>query len=131
MSILTGKIQYQPDPPKDFGYGETYKIKVKPDAGGEIITIFVKADHPDADRFDKNQKIYYKVIDGKPRFEGVEGGAIDRFMTVVAKPDGMEFNTLVELYSSIYNEIKKRLPESKKSLSRAANAIFKQVLKNK
>ena len=131
MSILTGKIAYPLDEPKDAGYGLNYRIKVRPDSGGELITFYVKTTHPDAAKLGKDVTVFYKIMDGKPRFEGVEGGAIDRFMTVVAKPDRMEFNALVELYSSIYHEIKNRLPGSEKALSRAANAIFKQVLKNK
>jgi len=131
MSILTGKIAYPLDEARDAGYGLNYRIKVRPDSGGELITFYVKTTHPDAAKLGKDVTVFYKIMDGKPRFEGVQGGAIDRFMTVVAKPGGVDFEALVELYSSIYHEIKNRLPGSEKALSRAANAIFKQVLKNK
>jgi len=131
MSILTGKIQYQPDPPKDFGYGETYKIKVKPDAGGEIITIFVKADHSDAAKIGKDVTVFYKLVDGKPRFEGVQGGASEGIAPVAHKPGGVDFDTIVRTWKACYAVVKEEIPvlRDEPAFMSAVNSIFIQASK--
>jgi hypothetical protein len=68
--MKTGKILFNPDAPKDYGYGESTKIKVSPDGGGDTITLFVKTSHADVAKLAKgaivefDDKKLIRVVDG-------------------------------------------------------------------
>lgn len=72
MSILTGVIAFPPDEPKDYNYGPTIKFKIKPAAGGDLITLFCKADHADAPALAKGVTVFYQMDGGKAKFMGVD-----------------------------------------------------------
>lgn len=130
MSILTGKIAYQLDPPKDWGHGLTYKIKVKPDAGGDFITLFVKADSQDAPKLGKDVTVFYKLIEGKPRFEGVQAPTPDNQAQPQApKPGGVDFDTIVRTWKECYSLVKEEIPvlQDEPAFMAAVNSIFIQA----
>lgn len=72
MSILTGVIAFPPDEPKDYNYGPTIKFKIKPATGGDLITLFCKADHADAPALAKGVTVFYQMDGGKAKFMGVD-----------------------------------------------------------
>lgn len=131
MSILTGKIAYPLDEPKDAGYGLNYRIKVRPDSGGELITFYVKTTHPDAAKLGKDVTVFYKIMDGKPRFEGVQGGASEAIAQVAHKPVGVDFDTIVRTWKACYAVVKEEVPvlRDEPAFMSAVNSIFIQASK--
>lgn len=111
--MFNGKIQFDPGAPKDYGYGETIKFKAKPATGGDLVTLFVKADHPDAPRLVKGVTVYWKTGDtGKPQFAGVDQAAPapstpanPRTNPAPAHQDRATVRQIVDTYSAIYKHV--------------------------
>ena len=131
-AILRGRVAYPPDNPKVFREGRppAIKFKVKPDAGGKDVVIFIEAGHKEANLLAKNVAVFYRLKDdGLGTFEGVDQAAApnpapapaittalapnsssialgNSIVVPVLKPaPAQNSNTIAGLYAGLYKEI--------------------------